>query len=145
MSVIVSMDSNNIHENARQDMVSYNKEQACGDNHNIVAIVMHELDMDVDGAMFWVADLLKEIENKFLEAMAALPTWGEPIDSQVKQYCDGVANWVRGNYEWSFESERYFGTKGLEIKRKRWITLMPKVIMKGPRETGPLLVDSHDS
>jgi len=97
-----------------------------------VTVAMQELDTDVNGAMLWIADLHKETELKFLEALEALPKWGEPIDSWVRQYCDGVANWVRGNYEWSFESERYFGTKGLEIKRGRWVTLIPKIRTNGP-------------
>ncbi|OAX35880.1 hypothetical protein K503DRAFT_339652 [Rhizopogon vinicolor AM-OR11-026] len=74
---------------------------------------MHELSMDAEDAMPWVVDLYKEIEKEFLEAITALPKWGEPrVDSQVRQYCghDGVANWVRGNYEWRFESERYSGS-----------------------------------
>ncbi|OJA12634.1 hypothetical protein AZE42_04482 [Rhizopogon vesiculosus] len=103
---------------------------------------MHEFDTDVSGAMSWVADLHKEVEKKFLKAMAALPKWGEPIDSQVRKYCDGLGSWVRGNDEWSFESERYLGSKGLEIQRKRWNTLIPKDCLMGPTETGPVLVDS---
>jgi hypothetical protein len=124
-------------------MTSYNVEQARGDgNHNIVTVVMHELDTDINDAMLWIAELFKESEKKFLEAMKNLPEWGEPIDSQVRKYCDGMGSWVRGNDEWSFETERYFGTKGPEIKRKRWVTLMPKIPIEGPKEPGPVLVDS---
>jgi len=121
-------------------MLSYNVEQARGDDHNIVAVAMHEFDTDVNGAMLWVADHFKEVEKKFFEAKAALPKWGEPIDSQVRQYCDGLGSWVRGNDEWSFETERYFGSKGPEIKRKRWNMLIPKDCLEklGPRETGPV-------
>ncbi|KAG1886765.1 terpenoid synthase [Suillus subluteus] len=109
------------------DIVSYNREQARGDDdHNIVTIVMHELDTDVNGAMLWVMDRSTKIEKKYFEAMAAIPKWGEPIDSQVREYCDGLGNCVRANYEWSFESERYFGTDGLEVQRKRWMLLTPK-------------------
>ncbi|OAX35882.1 terpenoid synthase [Rhizopogon vinicolor AM-OR11-026] len=85
------------------DMISYNVEQARGDDHNIVAIVMHEFDTEVNSAMLWVADLHKEVEKNFSEAMAALPKWGKPIDSQVRKYCDGLGSWVRGNDEWSLE------------------------------------------
>ncbi|KAG2136963.1 terpenoid synthase [Suillus bovinus] len=109
------------------DITSYNVEQARGDDgHNIVTIVMHDLDTDVNGAMLWVMDRHIKLEKKYFEAAAAIPKWGEPIDSQVREYCDGLGNWVRANYEWSFESERYFGTNGLEIRRKRWILLMQK-------------------
>ncbi|KAG2040645.1 terpenoid synthase, partial [Suillus americanus] len=113
------------------DITSYNLEQARGDdNHNIVTIVMHELDTDVNGAILWAADQHTKLEKKYFEAMAAIPKWGEPIDSQVREYCNGLGNWVRGNYHWSFESERYFGTNGLEVQRRKWISLMPKDHLK---------------
>ncbi|KAG2151275.1 terpenoid synthase [Suillus bovinus] len=113
------------------DIMSYNVEQACGDDgHNIVTIVMHELNTDVNGAMLWVADRHTKLEKKYFEAVAAIPKWGEPIDSQVREYCDGVGNWVRANYDWCFESERYFGTNGLEVQRNRWISSMPKDRLK---------------
>ncbi|KAG1778792.1 terpenoid synthase [Suillus placidus] len=123
------------------DIASYNVEQARGDEgHNIITIVMHELDTDVNGAMLWVADCHTKLETKFLQAMAAIPKWGELVDSQVMQYCDGLGNWVRATCDWSFESERYFGPNGLEIQRKRWIMLMPKDSLKGSDDIGPVLV-----
>ena len=112
-------------------MISFNIEQARGHDHNLVVSVMHELDLDVNGAMLWIAGLHKELEMKFLGAMTCLPQWGEPIDSHVRQYCDGLGSWVRGYDEWNFESERYFGDKGPKIKGNRWNTLIPKDSLKG--------------
>ncbi|KAG1847826.1 terpenoid synthase [Suillus subalutaceus] len=107
------------------DIISYNREHARGDDgHNIVTIVMHELDTDVNGAILWVMDHHTKIEKKYFEAEAAIPKWGEPIDSQVREYCYGLGNWVRANYHWHFESERYFGTNGEEVQRRRWILPM---------------------
>lgn len=123
------------------DIASYNLEQARGDDgHNIVTIVMHELDTDVNGAMLWVADYHTKLETKYFEAVAAIPKWGEPVDSQVREYCDGMGSAVRANYDWGFESKRYFGTNGLEVQQKRWILLMPKDHFKGCEEIGPVLV-----
>ncbi|OAX38276.1 hypothetical protein K503DRAFT_782990 [Rhizopogon vinicolor AM-OR11-026] len=68
------------------------------DGHNIVTIAMHKLDTDVNSAMLWVANHCTDLEKKLLEAMEDVSQWGQPIDSQ---------------------SERYFGTKGEEIKRQR--------------------------
>jgi hypothetical protein len=123
-----------------QDIVSYNLEQARGDDtHNMVTVIMHELDTDVNGAMLWVADHHIQLEKKYFEAMAAIPKWGEHIDSQVREYCDGLGNWVRANYDWGFESERYFGTNSLEVQQRRWISLMPKDRLKSCEEIGPVL------
>ncbi|KAG2033028.1 terpenoid synthase [Suillus americanus] len=109
------------------DILSYDVEQARGDDdHNIVTIVMHEIGTDVNGAMLWVADRHTKLEKRYFEAVAAIPKWGELIDSQVREYCDGLGNIVRANYEWSFENERYFGTNGMEVQQKRWILPMSK-------------------
>jgi len=125
------------------DITSYNVEQSLGDDsHNIVTVVMNELGTDVNGAMLWAQDTHTKLEKTFLAAMAALPKWDEPLNSQVKEYCDGLGQFVRANDDWHFESERYFGNRGLEIKEKRWISLMPKVYKKGTSEVGPVLVDS---
>ena len=126
-----------------KDIVSYNLEQSRGDDsHNIVRIVMNELGADVNGAMLWVQDFHTQLEQKFHDAMAAVPEFEEPLNSQVKEYCDGLGHWVRANDDWSFESERYFGNRGLEIKEKRWLSLMPKERKNGAPEIGPVLVDS---
>jgi hypothetical protein len=102
---------------------------------------MRELDTDVNGAMLRVADLHMENQKKFLDAMVAVPQWGELIDSQVRVYCNGLGNWVRANYEWNFESERYLGRKGPEIQIKKCMWLMPKDCLKDSKEIGPVLVD----
>ncbi|KAG1869572.1 hypothetical protein F4604DRAFT_1774083, partial [Suillus subluteus] len=47
-----------------------------------------------------------ETQKRFLPRV--VPKWGEPIDSQVREYCDGLGNRVPANYEWHFESERYY-------------------------------------
>ena len=41
-------------------------------------------------------------------------------------YIDGIGNWVRANDAWSFESQRYFGPKGLEIQAARVVQLQAK-------------------
>ncbi|KAG2038718.1 isoprenoid synthase domain-containing protein [Suillus americanus] len=115
--------------------ISYNMERARGDaTHNFIMIVMHELDMDINSAMLWVADL-------HMEAQQSRPKWGEPIDSQMEEYCDGLGNWVCTNYEWSFESKRFFSTKGSEIQSKKCMSLMPKDCLKDSEEIEPVHLD----
>ncbi|KAJ7854579.1 terpenoid synthase [Mycena olivaceomarginata] len=90
---------------AGNDLLSYNVEQARGDaDHNLVTIVMHELDLDLDRAVQWIAD------------------WN---DSLVRTYTDGIGNWARACDQWSFESGRYFGKDGLDIQRNRKVILLP--------------------
>jgi len=110
------------------DICSYNIEQARGDDlHNMVTIVMHQNDTDVDGAMTWIGEFHDRLAKSFLLTKDRLPSWGGSIDAQVARYVHGLGNWVRANDQWSFESQRYFGTKGLEILKHRVVKMLPKV------------------
>ncbi|CCM04071.1 uncharacterized protein FIBRA_06230 [Fibroporia radiculosa] len=110
------------------DIASYNKEQATGDDrHNIVTLAMHHFGCNVTEAMEWVAQYHTEIEGNFMDGLKKIPTWGPEIDRQIIEYIDGLGNWLRANDCWSFESGRYFGSKGPEVQITRRVPLMPKV------------------
>jgi hypothetical protein len=115
-------------------------EQARGDDgHNIITVVMHQHRTDIQGAMNWVYDYHKELEAKFMDLYEnKIPKFGEPVDTELARYVDGIGNWVRANDQWDFETERYFGKKAPEIEKTRWVTLLPK---ECPKYHGPLLVD----
>lgn len=99
---------------------------------------MAELSTDVQGTMDWVADFHGRLERRFLDVYNSLPRWGGALDMDVQEYVFGLGNWVRANDQWSFESERYFGKRGLEILETRTVMLLPKVRVV---EVGPLAVD----
>lgn len=128
MSVIICVEIYVNADLASQDIVSYNKEQAIGDDHhNILTIVMNEFNTDLNCAMQWAMDYHKATQLKFLEDLKKVPNWGTDIDRQVRRYLYGLANWVRTNECWSFESGRYFGNKGVEYQVTRLVPLLPKV------------------
>ncbi|KAF8952443.1 terpenoid synthase [Flammula alnicola] len=109
------------------DITSYNKEQATGnDRHNVVTIAMHEFNVDLDDAIKWAVSYHAEVVTKFLDGLKRVPSWGPEIDPQIKQYIRGLENWPRANDCWNFESQRYFGSKGLEIQKTRLVPLLPK-------------------
>ena len=111
----------------RQDLLSYNKEQATGDDlHNIITVVARERNLNVTGAMNWVQKYHQEAMAKFQEGLKHVPTWGPEVDSQVKQYLEWLSEWPRGHNCWCFESTRYFGNKGAEIQKTRRVPLLPK-------------------
>ena len=89
---------------------------------------MHQMKLDLDGAVKWAADYHSESKRKFLDGLKKVPSWGEEIDLQVQQYLNGIACWPQGNYCWNFESSRYFGVKGIEYQRTRLVPLLPQVI-----------------
>ncbi|KAG6905986.1 hypothetical protein DXG01_016457, partial [Tephrocybe rancida] len=110
------------------DIVSYNKEQAVGDDrHNILTIAMRQFDTDFQCAMEWIIKYHAEVEMKFIDGLKRVPSWGPEIDRQMEQYLYGMANWPRCNDSWNFESGRYFGSKGREIQKTRRVPLLPKL------------------
>ena len=88
---------------------------------------MHQFNTDLTGAMRWISELHDGLVAQFLENFHKLPSWGPKIDEQLARYVDGLGNWVRANDAWSFESERYFGRKGLDIQKSRHVTLLSKL------------------
>ncbi|KAI6008809.1 isoprenoid synthase domain-containing protein [Pisolithus orientalis] len=107
------------------DIYSYNKEQARGDIHNLVMILMYEQGLDLQGAVdaagaYWEAAL-----QRFEDNFTILPTWGSPVDQNVAIYVQGLRDMVIGSLHWSFDAERYFGKQGQQIKKDRIVRLLP--------------------
>jgi Delta6-protoilludene synthase len=87
---------------------------------------MHQLNTDLPGAMEWVSRYHEDIEARFLDGLKRVPSFGTAVDHQLQQYIEHIANWPRCNDCWNFESGRYFGSKGLDIQRTRYVHLLPK-------------------
>ncbi|KAI0056135.1 terpenoid synthase [Artomyces pyxidatus] len=125
------------------DLASYNKEQATGEDfHNIITVVMAELQVDVRGAYAWLEAKRVQVAADIIATWATLPVWREDIREDATTYLRGVVGWVRANAEWNFASQRYFGEHGKEIEEHRTVTLLPKRTGKGVRANGaPALSD----
>ncbi|KIM55373.1 hypothetical protein SCLCIDRAFT_134791 [Scleroderma citrinum Foug A] len=107
------------------DIYSYNVEQSKGDVHNMINVVVNEQGLDLQSAFDFVGDLCKHSMDRFIECRKQLPSWGPEIDRDVAIYADGLEHWMVGCLHWSFDTERYFGTHGHEIKKTKVITLLP--------------------
>ncbi|KAJ7894310.1 terpenoid synthase [Mycena olivaceomarginata] len=120
------------------DLYSYNVEFARGDDrHNLVAIVMRALNLDLAATFEWISNHHDGLVEKFLAAFSRVPHYRDPqLDHQVTEFIHGLGNWVRGYDVWSFESERYFGKGGKEIQITRTVELLPKVDA-GPETVSP--------
>ncbi|KAI0820288.1 terpenoid synthase [Trametes gibbosa] len=105
------------------DMLSFSKEYLAGDvTHNIVSLAMREQQIDVQSAIFWLG---AEHSLRVDEVLVLWPKISSLVfgSDAVSVYLDHMVNWPRANECWSFESERYFGTDGPDIKRQRIIDL----------------------
>ena len=113
-----------------QDIASYNREQALGDaSWNILSVVMNQFKLDLYHATEWAAQYHKVAKARFLNALTQLPSFGTEVDVAMQEYVAGIAAWPRGNNSWCFESERYFGTKGAQVRKVGKAPLLAKRVM----------------
>ena len=91
---------------------------------------MHHFELDLYHATEWVVRYHKEVEAHFLGALTRLPSFGSGVDEALQEYANkSLAAWPRGNGCWRFESERYFGTKGAEVRKTGKTPLLAKRVI----------------
>lgn len=106
------------------DIFSFNKEQACGDTYNMVVILTKTQDFSLQQAIDQVGNMCLQVLENFRKYKDVVPSWGPSIDKEVGRYVRGLENWLVACLHWSFLSGRYFGTKGLAIKRSLMVELL---------------------
>ncbi|KAI0820289.1 terpenoid synthase [Trametes gibbosa] len=104
------------------DMLSFPKEYTAGDlNHNVIPLVMHEQQIDIQSAISWLEAEHSRLVDEFFELwpkVSSLTFGPDAVGNAVAAYVDHLINWPRANECWSFENERYFGKDGLRIKQE---------------------------
>ncbi|KAF9481630.1 terpenoid synthase [Pholiota conissans] len=109
------------------DMHSYVREISCGlANHNIITVIMHERNLDLQAALDFLGIYANDIASIFLADLERVPSWGPELDERVQVYIEGLGQWVRGNDDWSCEGKRYHGNDGMKIKETRLISILPR-------------------
>lgn len=112
---------------SKQDIFSYNVEQARGDTHNMIIILETHYGMDLQDAMDYAGEMCRVTMEQFVANQARIPTFGcEKLDRDVAAYVRGLQDWIVGTLHWSFMSHRYFGAEGAEVKKHRYVKLLPK-------------------
>jgi hypothetical protein len=87
---------------------------------------MGQYNMDLDAALALAVQYHDLAKSEFLRLLAKVPSFGPEIDGELWDYITSLANWTRGNVCWVFESRRYFGNKGAEVQKTRYVRLTPK-------------------
>ncbi|KAH9951865.1 terpenoid synthase [Amylocystis lapponica] len=108
------------------DVYSFNVEQTRGEYFNLVVNFMQHQNLSLQEALDLIGKLYKENIDVFIENAAQLPSWGPEIDRDVDRYVQGLRDWIIGCLHWSFDSKRYFGDRGTEIKKTLVVDLLPK-------------------
>ena len=92
---------------------------------NLLTVLMTEMDCTLQEATDHAGRAFHSLIDMYQRDKEHLRSWGPKIDAQVEDYMKGMEYWVIGNLHWSFESLRYFGHKGADVKEKRIVLLRP--------------------
>ncbi|KAL0067060.1 hypothetical protein AAF712_005844 [Marasmius tenuissimus] len=107
------------------DIFSYNVEQARGDTHNMIVILMVHYGHTLQSAMDFVGEKCRNCIDNFNATRENLPSWGPEVDDMVQRYVKGLQDWIVGSLHWSFQTTRYFGSEGQAVKNTRYVKLLP--------------------
>lgn len=88
------------------DLVSYHKEQenGGGDTMNIVDVIANERQISVREAAAQALQLRNAILARYLEQKSQVV---HALSWEGQRYVSGLSAWIRGNLDWSFNSDRY--------------------------------------
>ena len=106
----------------------------------MIAILMQYHNLSLQGAVDYVGELCKQTIDTFSTNKGELPSWGPEIDEMVARYVQGLQDWIVGyvcvsladlfiyplfpsSLHWSFQTQRYFGNEGSEVKKHRLVKL----------------------
>lgn len=93
----------------------------------MVIILMTNYGMGLQDAMDYVGEMCRVTMENFVANKERVPSFGDAqLDEDVAGYVQGLQDWIVGALHWSFMSQRYFGTEGAEIKKHRYVKLLPK-------------------
>jgi len=82
----------------RQDVYSYDMEQAKGHHgNNIVTVLMKEKKIGLQDAVDYIGEYCQELMNDFLVAKASIGSFGPSIDAQMHRFIHGLECWIVGN------------------------------------------------
>ncbi len=90
------------------DLFSLNKERMFDHTHNLVAILEHEKELDLEKSICLAAEIHDSSVKKFIELSQHLPVCSEEESEELKRYIKALELQMIGNLEWSLnDTKRY--------------------------------------
>jgi len=107
------------------DLFSYNIEQAKGQSDaNIITVIMKSKGVGIQTAADFLGGYCEALTSQVLEAKRVLSSRSDPIYSKdAVRIMDAFGDWVRGNDQWHFVTERYFGKENKTVKETRIVEI----------------------
>ncbi|KAG5718178.1 Pentalenene synthase [Termitomyces sp. T112] len=114
------------------DLCSFNKEQADGDNQNFVCVLQHAHNLNLQEAVDLLTKMIADRVQDYVKLKERLPSFGPDIDPAVHKYVDALEQFVQGCVVWYYSSPRYFPDIDPRGKSKAEIHLLSKPISSNP-------------
>jgi len=89
------------------DLLSYEKERAHGDFHNLVMVYEHHQRLTPSMAAQQAIALINAGIADFVATAANLPSFGRAEDQELKRYLDTLRAVIRVTLSWTYDSSRY--------------------------------------
>jgi terpene synthase-like protein len=89
------------------DVLSYEKERAHGDFHNLVMVYEHHQELAPNVAARRAVAFVNSGIADFVSASAKLPSFGEVEDRELERYLDALRAVIRVTLSWTYDSTRY--------------------------------------
>lgn len=89
------------------DIISFDKEMARGDYHNLVLTLRHEHGIPLQEAVHRASGFIEAELREFMEVTAELPSFDARHDAGAREYVSFLCDWIRGNIDWSLSSGRF--------------------------------------
>jgi 5-epi-alpha-selinene synthase len=94
------------------DVLSYKKERAHGDFHNLVMVYEHHRQLLPGVAALQAIAFVNSGIRDFVVAAAKLPSFGRAQDEELKRYLDTLRAVIRVTLSWTYDSTRYHEAAG---------------------------------
>ncbi|KZT65539.1 terpenoid synthase [Daedalea quercina L-15889] len=108
------------------DIASVACKQATGDRHNLVLVLMAERRLTLQSAVHAAGALVKKTLGAFLENERLLLAQLPCVDADVRRYVRGVRDCIVGLTHWLYETDRFFGDAGDDVRDLGWVFLPPR-------------------
>jgi len=90
-----------------RDLYTHRAEIARGGVHNLVLVTMRSQSVVLDQAVDRAVEIHDDEVRDFARKAAELPSFGEPVDEQVRGYVGLLRRWVGGHRKWAEYTGRY--------------------------------------
>ncbi|CAE6478721.1 unnamed protein product [Rhizoctonia solani] len=90
---------------------------------NILSVVMHHNNLDLQGSINFADQLIQKRLEKYMDIKAKLPLFGPGLDEQVVQYTQSIEYAILGLVEWAFITPHYFGNQAESARKTGVVNL----------------------